>query len=164
MSHSTKEELLAILTAVHDPEIPVLNVVEMGIVRNVEFSGEAVHVEITPTYSGCPAMKIIEDDIIAAFRSNGYTDIFVNTVYSPAWTTNWISDSTKEKMKAYGIAPPGKSADAVIFLLPTLQETVACPFCESHETDLRSDFGSTACKSIHYCNNCRQPFEHFKEI
>ena len=164
MHHTTKEKLLNILSEVHDPEIPVLNVVEMGIVRDVEFSGEAVHVEITPTYSGCPAMKIIEDDIIAAFRTNGYANIFVNTVYSPAWTTNRLSDSTKEKLKAYGIAPPGKSTNEVIILLPTIKETVACPFCESNETELRSEFGSTACKSIHYCNNCKQPFDHFKEI
>jgi ring-1,2-phenylacetyl-CoA epoxidase subunit PaaD len=162
--HPTKEKLLNILSEVHDPEIPALNVVEMGIVRDVEFSGEAVHVEITPTYSGCPAMKIIEDDIIEAFRTNGYTNIFVNTVYSPAWTTNWLSDSTKEKLKAYGIAPPGKSTNEVIILLPTIKETVACPFCDSNETELRSEFGSTACKSIHYCNNCKQPFDHLKEI
>ena len=164
MPHPTKEKLLNILSEVHDPEIPALNVVEMGIVRDVEFSGEAVHVEITPTYSGCPAMKIIEDDIIEAFRTIGYTNIFVNTVYSPAWTTNWLSDSTKEKLKAYGIAPPGKSTNEVIILLPTIKETVACPFCESNETELRSEFGSTACKSIHYCNNCKQPFDHLKEI
>ena len=164
MHQKTKEKLLNILSEVHDPEIPALNVVEMGIVRDVEFSGEAVHVEITPTYSGCPAMKTIEDDIIAAFRTNGYTNIFVNTVYSPAWTTNWLSDSTKEKLKAYGIAPPGKSTNEVIILLPTIKETVACPFCESNETELRSEFGSTACKSIHYCNNCKQPFDHLKEI
>ncbi len=152
------------LSEVHDPEIPVVNIVEMGIVKNVEFSGEAVRVEITPTYSGCPAMKIIEDDIITAFRSNGYENIFVNMVYSPPWTTNWLSDSTKEKLKAYGIAPPGKLTDEVIVLLPTIEETVACPFCESKETELRSDFGSTACKAIHYCNSCNQPFEHLKEI
>ena len=164
MPHPTKEKLLNILSEVHDPEIPALNVVEMGIVRDVEFSGEAVHVEITPTYSGCPAMKIIEDDIIEAFRTIGYTNIFVNTVYSPAWTTNWLSDSTKEKLKAYGIAPPGKSTNEVIILLPTIKKTVACPFCESNETELRSEFGSTACKSIHYCNNCKQPFDHLKEI
>ncbi len=164
MHHATKEELLNILREVHDPEIPIVNVVEMGIVRNVEFNGEAIRVEITPTYSGCPAMKIIEDDIIAAFKSNRYKNIFVDTVYSPAWTTHWLSDATKEKLKAYGIAPPGKSTDEVIVLLPTIKEAVPCPFCESNETELRSDFGSTACKAIHYCNNCKQPFEHFKEI
>jgi ring-1,2-phenylacetyl-CoA epoxidase subunit PaaD len=162
--HSTKEELLNILMEVHDPELPVLNIVEMGIVRNAEFRGEAVCVEITPTYSGCPAMKVIEDDIIAALRSSGYANVFVNTVYSPAWTTNWLSNSTKEKLKAYGIAPPEESRSEVIVLLPTIKESVSCPFCESNETELRSDFGSTACKSIHYCNNCRQPFEHLKEI
>ena len=164
MHQKTKEKLLNILSEVHDPEIPALNVVEMGIVRDVEFSGEAVHVEITPTYSGCPAMKIIEDDIIEAFRTIGYTNIFVSTVYSPAWTTNWLSNSTKEKLKAHGIAPPGKSTNDVIILLPTIKETVACPFCESNDTELRSEFGSTACKSIHYCNNCKQPFDHLKEI
>ena len=164
MPHPTKEKLLNILSEVHDPEIPALNVVEMGIVRDVEFIGEAVHVEITPTYSGCPAMKIIEDDIIEAFRTIGYTNIFVSTVYSPAWTTNWLSNSTKEKLKAHGIAPPEKSTNEVIILLPTINETVACPFCESNETELRSEFGSTACKSIHYCNNCKQPFDHLKEI
>lgn len=164
MHHATKEELLNILSEVHDPEIPIVNVVEMGIVRNVEFNGEAIRIVITPTYSGCPAMKIIEDDIIAAFKSNGHTNVFVDTVYSPAWTTNWLSDATKEKLKAYGIAPPGKFTDEVIVLLPTIKEAVACPFCESNETELRSDFGSTACKAIHYCNNCKQPFEHFKEI
>jgi len=160
----TKEEFFTILTGVHDPEIPAVNVVEMGMVRNVEFSGGAVHVEITPTYSGCPAMKIIEDDIIAALRSAGYNNTFVTTVYSPAWTTEWLNDSAKEKLKAYGIAPPRKISDEVILLLPTIQETVPCPFCESSETEVRSDFGSTACKSLHYCNHCRQPFEHLKEI
>ncbi|MGA9408083.1 MAG: 1,2-phenylacetyl-CoA epoxidase subunit PaaD [Bacteroidota bacterium] len=164
MRHSTKEELLKILSEVHDPEIPVLNVVEMGIVRNVEFSRGAVNVDITPTYSGCPAMKVIEDDIVAALNLSGFTNIFVNTVYSPAWTTEWLSDSTKQKLKKYGIAPPGKSTGDVIVLLPTIKETVACPFCDSKETELRSDFGSTACKSFHYCNNCKQPFEHLKEI
>jgi ring-1,2-phenylacetyl-CoA epoxidase subunit PaaD len=162
--HTTKESLLRILTEVNDPEIPVLNIVEMGIVRNVEFTGDAVYVDITPTYSGCPAMKVIEDDIVIALKSKGYTNTFVNTVYSPAWTTNWLSNSTKEKLKSYGIAPPGKTADEVIVILPTIEATLACPFCESNETELRSDFGSTACKSIHYCNNCRQPFEHLKEI
>ena len=90
--------------------------------------------------------------------------LFVNTVYSPAWTTNWLSSSTKEKLKAYGIAPPEESAGEVIVLLPTIKETVSCPFCGTNETEVRSEFGSTACKSIHYCNNCRQPFEHLKEI
>lgn len=164
MHYSTKEELLNLLREVRDPEIPVLSVVEMGIVRDVQYSGEAVHVEITPTYSGCPAMKIIEDDIITAFRSNGYSNIYVHTVYSPAWTTNWLSDSTKQKLKDYGIAPPGRIADEVIVLLPTIKETIACPFCESNETELRSDFGATACKSLYYCNSCRQAFEHLKEI
>ena len=164
MLRPTKEQLLAILSEVHDPEIPAVDVVEMGIVRNVEFSGGAVHVEITPTYSGCPAMKVIEDDILASLRSAGYENAFVTTVYSPAWTTAWLNESTKQKLKEYGIAPPRNIAGEVILLLPTIQGTVPCPFCESSETEVRSDFGSTACKSLHYCTHCRQPFEHLKEI
>ena len=164
MLHPTKEELFSILASVHDPETPAVNVVEMGIVRDVEFSGGAVHVTITPTYSGCPAMKVIEDDIVASLRSAGYENTFVATVSSPAWTTAWLSDSTKRKLKTYGIAPPQQIPEEVILLLPTIQETVPCPFCESSETEVRSDFGSTACKALHYCNNCRQPFEHLKEI
>ena len=163
-SRPTKEELFKILAGVHDPEIPALNIVEMGIVRDAEFNGGAIRVEITPTYSGCPAMKIIEDDIIAALRSAGHENAFVTTVYSPAWTTEWLNDSTKQKLKAIGIAPPGKIAGEVLLLIPTIQETVACPFCDSKETEVRSDFGSTACKSIHYCNQCKQPFEHLKKI
>ncbi|MGA7161300.1 MAG: 1,2-phenylacetyl-CoA epoxidase subunit PaaD [Bacteroidota bacterium] len=155
---------MKILSEVHDPEIPVLNIVEMGIVRNVEFSEGRVNVEITPTYSGCPAMKVIEDDIVTALNVNGFTNINVNIVYSPVWTTEWLSSSTKQKLKDYGIAPPRRSEDEVIILLPRLRESVACPFCGSKETELRSEFGSTACKSFYYCNNCKQPFEYFKEI
>ncbi|HTY11849.1 MAG TPA: 1,2-phenylacetyl-CoA epoxidase subunit PaaD [Bacteroidota bacterium] len=164
MHHPSKDELLNILSGVHDPEIPALDVVEMGIVRNAECSGGAVQVDITPTYSGCPAMRAIEDDIIAALKNEGFEDVLVNTVYSPAWTTEWLTDSAKLKLKINGIAPPGRSAHGVIVILPTIRQSLACPFCESHDTEVRSEFGSTACKSLHYCNNCKQPFEHFKEI
>ena len=160
----SKQDLLEILTGVCDPEIPVLNIVEMGIVRDVEFIGNSVRVDITPTYSGCPAMKVIQDDIVVALNSRGFKNVSVNTVYSPAWTTAWLSDSTKLKLKEYGIAPPKESSNNVIVLLPTKDNSMICPFCDSSETQLRSEFGSTACKSLYYCNNCRQPFEHFKEI
>jgi len=160
----SKEELLNILSEVHDPEIPVLDVVEMGIVRNAEFSGGAVRVDITPTYSGCPAMRTIEEEIVGALKEKGYEDVLVNTVHSPAWTTEWLTDATKLKLKVYGIAPPGRIDNGVIVVLPAISGSIACPFCESRDTEVRSDFGSTACKSLHYCNSCRQPFEHFKEI
>jgi ring-1,2-phenylacetyl-CoA epoxidase subunit PaaD len=160
----TKEELLKILSTVCDPEIPVLNIVEMGIVRDVEFIGKSVRVDITPTYSGCPAMKVIQDDIVSALGAKGYHSVSVNTIYSPAWTSDWMDDATKQKLKGYGIAPPESSSSKVIVLLPSKNEIVPCPFCESSETELRSAFGSTACKSFYYCNSCKQPFEHFKEI
>jgi ring-1,2-phenylacetyl-CoA epoxidase subunit PaaD len=160
----TEEEVLNILSTVCDPEIPVLNIVEMGIVRGVEINGISIRVDITPTYSGCSAMKVIQDDIVSALEANGYHSVSINTVYSPAWTSDWMDDATKQKLKEYGIAPPEKTSSEVIVLLPTKNEIVPCPFCESSETELRSAFGSTACKSFYYCNSCKQPFEHFKEI
>ena len=159
-----KEDVLTILSTVCDPEIPVVNIVEMGIVRGVEINEMSVRVDITPTYSGCPAMKVIQDDIVSALRANGYHSVSINTIYSPAWTSDWMDDATKQKLKEYGIAPPERSSGHVIVLLPVKNETVTCPFCESSETELRSAFGSTACKSYYYCNDCKQPFEHFKEI
>jgi ring-1,2-phenylacetyl-CoA epoxidase subunit PaaD len=160
----SKEELLEILAGVCDPEIPVINIVEMGIVRDVELIGKSIRVDITPTYSGCPAMKVIQDDIVSALHSKGFKSVSVNTVYTPAWTTAWLGDTTKQKLKEYGIAPPKMSSGNVIVLLPTKNSPMSCPFCDSSETELRSEFGSTACKSFYYCNNCKQPFEHFKEI
>ena len=160
----TKEELLNILSTVCDPEIPVLNIVEMGIVRGVEISGMSVRVDITPTYSGCPAMKVITDDIVSALGAHGFHSVSINTTYSPAWTSDWMNDATKQKLKEYGIAPPATTSNEVIVLLPARNEIIPCPFCKSNETELRSAFGSTACKSYYYCNSCKQPFEHFKEI
>lgn len=161
---TTKEELLEILTHVVDPEIPVLNVVEMGIVRTVEFAAGRVRVEITPTYSGCPAMREIQEDIVTELNSRGFRNVSVDTVYAPAWTTEWLTGSAKQKLKDYGISPPGNTTDEVIVLLPMIGKNISCPYCESNDTELRSEFGSTACKAFHYCNSCRQPFEHFKEI
>lgn len=161
---ASREQLLEILSLVVDPEIPVLNVVEIGIVRDASFMAGRVHVEITPTYSGCPAMKEIQDDIVAALNSSGFRNVTIETVYAPAWTSDWLTDSAKQKLTSYGIAPPGKASGEVIVLLPTIGRNITCPFCNSNDTELRSEFGSTACKAFHYCNNCKQPFEHFKEI
>ena len=159
-----KETVLKILGGVCDPEIPVLNVVEMGIVQNVDVHGESVLVEITPTYSGCPAMRMIQDDIVAALTKSGYSDVRINTVHSPAWTTAGMSEESKQKLREYGIAPPRGSTGNVVVLLPGKEEELACPFCGSLRTELRSEFGSTACKSFYFCTGCRQPFEHFKDI
>ena len=159
---------MAVLGEVLDPEVPVLTVVELGIVRDVEITPDAVTVVVTPTYSGCPAIKVIEDDILAALRAHGHADARVRTTFSPPWTTDWIGADARAKLRAYGIAPPRPAAGAEGGLVQLLRRPVVeptpCPFCGSSRTTLRSEFGSTACKAMHYCDECRQPFEGFKAI
>jgi ring-1,2-phenylacetyl-CoA epoxidase subunit PaaD len=159
--------IVDILRAVKDPEIPMIDVVELGIVRDVAVDGGTVRVDITPTYSGCPAIQVIERDIVSVLRANGYDDVRVNTIFSPAWTTDWLSEATRQKFRDYGIAPPtgGSRVEGGIAELVSLRRarpTIECPFCGSANTIEKSEFGSTACKSIHYCNSCHQPFDHFK--
>jgi len=161
-----EEALLEVLRGVPDPEVPALDIVELGIVRRVELGPDgAVAVEVTPTYSGCPAMRMIEQEIVAALNANGYDRVELKTVYSPAWTTDWLSDSAKAKLKAYGIAPPGHAVveQALVPLMSSVRRP-ACPYCGSSNTERKSEFGSTACKAIHYCHHCQQPFEEFKAI
>lgn len=164
----TREAVLELLTEVKDPELPMIDVVELGVVRDVVFEGGAVWVDITPTYSGCPAIQVIEREIVATLSSYGFDDVKVRTVYSPAWTTDFMSDATKEKFREHGIAPPRGSAEtsgiAELVSLRRAQRTIECPFCHSSNTVLKSEFGSTACKSIHFCNSCHQPFDHFKSF
>lgn len=164
-----RQEAWRVVGEVMDPEVPVLSVVELGIIRDVAVDdGGHVTVTVTPTYSGCPAMKVIEDEILGALTAGGFADAEVRTVFQPAWTTDWIGAEAREKLRAYGIAPPGpRDADGDAgALVPLLRrrETVACPYCGSRDTELRSEFGSTACKSTLVCNACRQPFEQFKAI
>jgi ring-1,2-phenylacetyl-CoA epoxidase subunit PaaD len=161
----SRDELLAILDEVKDPEVPVLSVVELGIVRDVSASDGGVVVTITPTYSGCPAMHDIEQSIGAALAERGLGPVELRTVYSPAWTTDWIAPAAREKLRAYGIAPPGRVAAVEEFTpLRRRAAIVGCPYCGATDTEQRSEFGSTACKSIWYCRSCRQPFEEFKAI
>ena len=160
----SRDELYAILDEVKDPEVPVLSVVELGIVRDVEFAGDSVVVTVTPTYSGCPAMRVIEQDITHALHARGAARVEVRTSYSPAWTTDWIPAHAREKLRAYGIAPPGATDLSGPVAIGRRRAAVRCPFCGSTETELRSEFGSTACKSIHMCRSCNQPFEEFKAI
>ena len=162
----TRDEVFAILERVKDPEVPVLSVVELGIVRDVVVDGSAVTVTITPTYSGCPAMRVIEEDITAALEWEGMSPVRIETVYAPAWTTDWMSAEAKQKLSAYGIAPPGRVASESLVMLTRAPavERAACPYCGSKDTELRSEFGSTACKAIMYCRACEQPFEMFKAI
>jgi ring-1,2-phenylacetyl-CoA epoxidase subunit PaaD len=161
-----REEYWNAVGEVLDPEVPVLSVIELGIVRDIREEGETVVVDVTPTYSGCPAMKVIESDIADALRRAGAADVRINTVFQPAWTTDWISEDARERLRAYGIAPPSGSAAVVTELIPLQRrsEAVQCPRCGSRRTELRSEFGSTACKAIYYCPDCREPFEYLKTI
>ena len=140
----------AAAAAVEDPEIPVLTIADLGILRNVRLDGDTVEVTITPTYSGCPAMNVIAWEIEAALSRAGFPKTRVLSVLSPAWTTDWMSEDGRRKLRDYGIAPPDPSAHP------------ACPQCKSKNTELISAFGSTACKALHRCLACREPFDAFK--
>ena len=164
-THATRETVLAVLDTVMDPEVPVLSVRELGIVRDVRIDASgAVTVVVTPTYSGCPAIRVIEQDIVSALRGAGIADARIETVYSPAWTSDWIPDTARAKLKAYGIAPPTAAATTDLVQLLRAPRTPQCPYCDSLDTEVRSEFGSTACKSICWCRSCGQPFEEFKGI
>lgn len=160
------ERAWAAIRGVLDPEVPVLSVVDLGIVREVVVSGDAVTVRITPTYSGCPALLVIEQNIVVALHEAGFTDASVETVFQPAWTTDWITATGRERLREYGIAPPGARAPESAELVPLRRAvaSLACPFCGSSSTTRKSEFGSTACKALWVCNGCRQPFEEFKAI
>jgi len=159
MESTTQQHIWQVLQTVHDPEIPVLSIVDMGIVRAVEMNSTEVTITITPTYSGCPAMDMISMQIRMALLEAGYKNIVLKQILSPAWTTDWITQKGKDQLKAYGIAPPvGKSADAVFLT----ELTIECPQCNSTNTVLVSQFGSTACKALYKCNDCKEPFDYFK--
>ena len=146
-----------------DPEVPVLTIDDLGILRDVKLANGKPVVEITPTFTGCPAMKAISDDILKELQSEGITDVEVKLVLSPAWTTDWMSDAGKQKLKEYGIAPPTMSTEEhLAAIMSGKRHAVICPFCNSENTRITSPFGSTACKALHYCDNCKQPFEEFK--
>ena len=164
MLNLSKETIYQHLKSVKDPEVPVIDVVELGVVRDVRIEGDSVAIDLTPTYSGCPAMKVMETEILAALKAKGIEQVAVNTVLQPAWTTDWMSETARQKLKDYDIAPPDKVAAADLNPLNWETKSVSCPFCDSAETDLTSQFGSTACKALYYCNGCQQPFEHFKCI
>ena len=162
-SPPTRAAILEILDTVMDPEVPVLSVRELGIVRDVEVDPSGtVTVTVTPTYSGCPAIQVIEDDILAALADAGIAHARVQTAYAPAWTTDWIGPDARAKLKAYGIAPPGPAESGDLVQLLRRRAAPPCPYCDSRETEIRSEFGPTACKSVCWCRNCGQPFEEFK--
>ena len=159
-----KEHILSLLREIPDPEVPVLTIEDLGVLRDVKIAGDEVEVVITPTYSGCPAMDTIRMQIRLALMEHGYTNNKITMLLSPAWTTEWMSQSGKEKLKAYGIAPPNPKqqvCDEQEKLFASA-EAVQCPHCESWNTRRISEFGSTACKALYQCNECKEPFDYFK--
>jgi ring-1,2-phenylacetyl-CoA epoxidase subunit PaaD len=148
-----------VAASVPDPELPVLSIGELGILRDVTVDDQGrVHVQVTPTYSGCPAMETIRTDLIAELTRAGYLCVSVEFVLAPAWTTDWMSDAARAKLTAYGIAPPGRTQSGPV----PLELSVRCPQCGSVKTRELSRFGSTSCKSLWVCGDCREPFDHFK--
>jgi ring-1,2-phenylacetyl-CoA epoxidase subunit PaaD len=163
VAESRRDEILRWLDEVKDPEVPVLSIRELGVLRDVEVSEDGVVIVMTPTYSGCPAMHAMETEVVQTLATHGVPNVRVRTVYSPAWTTDWMSDEAKAKLEAYGIAAPDRlESDDLVPLRRRV--AVRCPYCQSVNTIMRSEFGSTACKAILFCNSCHQPFEQFKAI
>ena len=159
----SKEEIIHRLREIPDPEIPVIDILELGVLRDVIIDEDRVEVLITPTYSGCPAMKQIEQDVIKKLKEMGITNSSVKLIYTPAWTTDWITDAAKEKLRKYGIAPPENSSQDKGTLMGKVKK-VACPQCKSLNTEMVSQFGSTACKALYRCLDCKEPFDYFKCI
>jgi ring-1,2-phenylacetyl-CoA epoxidase subunit PaaD len=159
----TTEDVRKILKEVKDPEVPVLDIEELGVLREVSFDDDKILITITPTYSGCPAMNAIEQEITLKLKEHGIENFSIKTIFSPAWTTDWMNDEAKQKLKDYGIAPPAQTTNQQLkSIIEGKSKPVECPFCNSTNTKITSAFGSTACKALHYCNNCHQPFEEFK--
>lgn len=157
MNHTsnTIESVYAVLARVSDPEVPVLTILDLGIVRNVAFKDQSLAITITSTYTGCPAMDMIAANIRMELAAAGYTNVIVEQSIRPPWTTDWMSEAGKQKLKEYGIAPPDKR-----FSIP--EDGVGCPRCGSANTRLVSAFGSTACKALYQCRDCQEPFDFFK--
>ena len=154
---------------VTDPELPTLTLADLGVLRDVRIEDDGtVVVEITPTYTGCPAMGVMRADLVHALHRAGFADVDVRTVLSPAWSTDWISEDGRRKLAAGGIAPPGtapvRTPGPVPLQLGPTRRTAACPLCGSADTEELSEFGATACKALRRCRSCREPFEHVKEI
>lgn len=159
--HQTKENILTLLEEVCDPEIPVLSIIDLGIVRDIIMT-DVVEIIITPTYSGCPAMDSIAIDIKLKLATAGIQNAKVTYTLDPAWTTDWMTAVGKEKLLAYGIAPPVGLASRIHNLLFEEEKEIVCPQCKSANTKLLSEFGSTSCKSLYQCNDCKEPFDYFK--
>lgn len=166
MNTSTKpklepEQIWEILDEVKDPEIPVVSVVEMGLIRSFGVTDEKVIVSMTPTFIGCPAIQVMKDAIEERLLQAGAEQVEVNITHSPPWSTEWITTEARRKLKDFGLAPPPHHSGG---LEAALEGPVACPYCDSHNTTLKNSFGPTLCRAIYVCNNCQQPFEQFKPV
>jgi ring-1,2-phenylacetyl-CoA epoxidase subunit PaaD len=156
-----KDKIYQILETVCDPEVPVLSILDLGIVRNLEITEDKIEIVLTPTYSGCPAMDTIATDIQTALNAHEIHHAKITFALSPAWTTDWMSENGKRKLQEYGIAPPlAESSDKLA--LAGKSKIVPCPKCKSQNTKMISSFGSTACKALFQCNDCLEPFDYFK--
>ena len=168
LAASRVERAWVVLDGVLDPEVPVVSVRDLGIVRDVIEAGEGLTVVVTPTYSGCPATEVIEKSIVDALEADGLGPVRVEMRRAPAWTTDWMSEAGRDKLREYGIAPPGPvamPASAPLRFMPRQPpKALACPRCESTNTERISAFGATACKALWRCRACGEPFEHFKPI
>ncbi len=150
------DQLFELLSSVVDPEIPVLTLQDLGVLRDISVTDGEVKVTITPTYAGCPAMETMRTDIETTLAEAGYKRVTVQQSLSPAWTTDWMTENGRQKLRAYGIAPPAKTSCG------QQTDAIACPQCGSTDVKLISEFGSTACKALYQCQECREPFDYFK--
>jgi ring-1,2-phenylacetyl-CoA epoxidase subunit PaaD len=161
MTDFSRDQIWQMLNTIADPEIPVVSLVELGIARGVQIDGETVIVTITPTFAGCPAMHAMREEIVEKLRSIGVERIEVRTSLNPPWTSEWLSDEVRSKLRQFGLAPPPHHGGDIEL---ALQEAVACPHCGSKDTVLDNAFGPTLCQSLHYCHACRQSFQRFKPL
>ena len=158
----SEKEIWSILAKVCDPEVPVLTILDLGIVRKVQINSGEIEIIITPTYTGCPAMDMITMNIRLALAEQDYKNVTVTTVLAPVWTTDWMTEEGKQKLKAYGIAAPNPKQQVCNDKLFAAAEAVQCPHCNSYHTRRISEFGSTACKALYQCKECNEPFDYFK--
>ena len=161
MSLITVQDVWQILQEIKDPEIPVVSLVEMGLIRDVRVNGGAVEVVLTPTFVGCPALQVMQEEVQTRLEEAGATQVRVTTSHHPPWSSDWITPAGRKRLKEFGLAPPPRHAGSPDLMLP---ELAACPYCGSEDTSLKNSFGPTACRMIFYCNACQQPFEQFKPV
>lgn len=161
MQALTSQQVWQILEEVKDPEIPVVSVVEMGLIRQVAFAKNQVFVRMTPTFAGCPALQVMRSEIEARLQRAGAENVQVQITLNPPWSTDWITTEARKKLKAFGLAPPPHLGGDFGRIL---QEAATCPYCDSQNTELKNDFGSTLCRAIYVCKDCKQPFEQFKPV